>query len=226
MGRNHWSFGVGIAVLLGCIPVADGKRSVNHGEGRELGKFRNTWYCLALESEHPDSPKDQNIYKKSGDIMAVVHEKFKKDLRIEGSGELADGRVINFNGVSEDKKEHFYRVTPNPYGDGVGNCALVPFHTIAVDPDYIPLGSLVRIPETEGMQLPDGTLHDGLWRAEDIGSAIKKDRIDLYVGPGHAGGKTLERHGIKNLQALTVELVEEGSAEGCVHQDPPSEPTL
>ena len=42
-------------------------------------------------------------------------------------------------------------------------------HTIAVDPNVIPLGSLVYI---EGL---------GLRKAEDTGSAIKGHKIDVYI---------------------------------------------
>jgi 3D (Asp-Asp-Asp) domain-containing protein len=45
------------------------------------------------------------------------------------------------------------------------------FLTIAVDPSVIPLGSLVYIP----------TLANVVFIAEDTGSAIKGNRIDVYV---------------------------------------------
>jgi 3D (Asp-Asp-Asp) domain-containing protein len=45
-----------------------------------------------------------------------------------------------------------------------------PNHTVAVDPDLIPLGSRVKI---------EGFGHS--FRAEDTGSAIKGRRIDIYM---------------------------------------------
>ncbi|MBS1985839.1 MAG: hypothetical protein JST16_16895 [Bdellovibrionales bacterium] len=192
--------------------------------GRSLGAFRNTWYCLALESDYPSSPKDQRLLDRQDKVLATVHEGFRKDLRIEGSGKLLDGRVLNFAELRGN--EHRYRTTTNPFGDGVGTCALVPFHTIAVDPQRIPLGSVVRIPETVGMKLPDGSVHNGLWKAEDIGSAIKNDRIDLFVGAGERNGRYLEAYGIKNMQALTVELVQEPTDDSCVYQAAPVQPQL
>ncbi len=47
----------------------------------------------------------------------------------------------------------------------------IPFKTIAVDPNVIPLGSLVYIP----------TLGNTIFIAQDTGSAIKGNRIDVYV---------------------------------------------
>ncbi|ODN29740.1 3D domain-containing protein [Fervidobacterium thailandense] len=46
-----------------------------------------------------------------------------------------------------------------------------PYRTIAVDPNVIPLGSLVYIP----------TLNNAIFIAQDTGSAIKGNRIDVYV---------------------------------------------
>lgn len=48
-----------------------------------------------------------------------------------------------------------------------------PFYTLAVDPEVIPLGTLVVI---EGFS--------GVFRAEDTGSAIKGNRIDIFF-PNH-----------------------------------------
>lgn len=44
--------------------------------------------------------------------------------------------------------------------------------TIAVDPNVIPLGSIVEV------KFPDGTDH--MYKAEDVGGAIKGNRIDIY----------------------------------------------
>ena len=47
-------------------------------------------------------------------------------------------------------------------------------HTIAVDPNVIPLGSVVYIES-------DSPLVGGFYVAEDIGSAIKGNRIDIFM---------------------------------------------
>ncbi len=49
------------------------------------------------------------------------------------------------------------------------------YHTIAVDPEVIPLGSLVCIPHFEGAP------NKGWFVAQDTGSAIKGKRIDVYM---------------------------------------------
>gem|GEM_PF-7002799 len=49
-----------------------------------------------------------------------------------------------------------------------------PFYTLAVDPDIVPLGSLVVIDE-----------FPGIYRAEDTGGAIQGNRIDVFL-PSHS----------------------------------------
>lgn len=180
-----------------------------------LGKFRNTNYYVVDEAEYSKFPLDDEILDLKGRVLAKVSTRFHKDVDIEGTGKLTDGRVINYAGIIN--KEIRYKISQFEYGLGVGNCPLIPFHTIAVDPQTIPLGAVVKIRETVGMLLPDGTKHNGLWRAEDVGGAIKKDRIDLFVGLGEKNGSVLVRSGIKNLMPLTVELIEPPSSDSCVH---------
>ncbi|MDJ1175177.1 3D domain-containing protein [Roseofilum capinflatum] len=73
-----------------------------------------------------------------------------------------------------------------PHGDGAGGYRLVPYRTIAVDRQRIPLGSVVYIPAARGqhISLPNGEtiIHDGYFFAADVGSAIKGNQIDVFVG--------------------------------------------
>jgi 3D (Asp-Asp-Asp) domain-containing protein/peptidoglycan hydrolase-like protein with peptidoglycan-binding domain len=79
-----------------------------------------------------------------------------------------------------------YRPARGPFGDGVQNYILVPFRTIAVDPNVIPFGTALFIPDAVGARfpLPDGTeaVHDGYFFAADTGGAIKGTQIDVFQG--------------------------------------------
>jgi len=72
------------------------------------------------------------------------------------------------------------------YGDGVKNYRLVPYRTIAVDPQFIPYGTVIYIPTARGMKLllPNGktAIHDGYFFAGDTGGAIKQLHIDVFTG--------------------------------------------
>lgn len=181
--------------------------------GDSMGKFRNSWYFLIEESTYANDPKTENLLDMKGNVLVTVSKGFKKEVTMEGSGKLEDGRVINYAG--KVKGQTRFQFVSAPFGMGVGDCELEPLHSIAVDPKTIPLGSLVRIKETVGLVFPDGTVHDGLWRAVDVGSAIQGDRIDLFMGPGRDNGKFLEKSGIDYLDSLSLELVELPAANSC-----------
>ena len=66
------------------------------------------------------------------------------------------------------------------------------------------------------MKLPDGTIHDGYWYANDIGGAIKQDRIDLFVGDGNRGD-VLRAHGIRPLAKLQVDVVSPPPPDSCAY---------
>lgn len=168
------------------------------------GLYRNTWYYTPTESEYPGE-RIIPLYGMKGEELIRVSTRFYKELKVEGAGKLADGRVVNFAGRVDGETR--YRFVKSEFGLGVGICQLEPLHTIAVDPDRIPFGAIVEIAETKGLKFPNGYVHDGIWRAEDRGSAILKDRIDLFVGAGRVNGDFIEKAGITTLKALHVKLI-------------------
>lgn len=71
------------------------------------------------------------------------------------------------------------------YGKGVKDYALVPFYSIAVDPAFIPYGTVLFIPAAKGItyQLNGKKLvHDGYFLACDTGSALHGNHIDIFLG--------------------------------------------
>jgi 3D (Asp-Asp-Asp) domain-containing protein len=205
-----------IGVLAVVILSAGTPAPASPAPGDVIGKFRNTWYYLPRESDFAPGPAVPLI-DLSGSLLVHVVSSFKKDLDMQGSGEVLDGRIVNYAGRINGQIR--FAFTTAPYGLGVGHCELIPLHTIAVDHRRIPYGSVVRIEETVGMIFPDGPSagipHDGLWRAEDTGSAIQADRIDLFMGPGRINGNFLEKSGITTLMPLTVTLVQPPEPGNC-----------
>ncbi|MDY6924934.1 MAG: 3D domain-containing protein [Pseudomonadota bacterium] len=102
-------------------------------------------------------------------------------------------------------------------GGATGNdslgCRPIAMRTIATDPRYIPRRTRLFIPETVGLRMPDGALHDGYWYASDTGGAIKGQKIDLYTGHGRGSMRPAMRF---NQRRLT--LIDAGRFDGC----PPS----
>jgi len=93
--------------------------------------------------------------------------------------------------------------------DSLG-CRVVAMRTAAVDVALIPKRTLLFIKETVGLQMPDGSVHDGYWYASDTGGAIKGPRIDLFTGKG---ARTMGAMKPLNLSQLTV--VKAGEFKGC-----------
>lgn len=79
-----------------------------------------------------------------------------------------------------------FMVAKGAFGDGAGGFILVPYRTIAVDRDLIPLGSVIYIPAARGKSftLPSGktATHDGYFFAADVGGAIDDNHIDMFLG--------------------------------------------
>lgn len=95
-----------------------------------------------------------------------------------------------FSSLSSSTLERVNRVrfalAKNSYGQGTDGYRLVPYRTIAVDRTQIPIGSVIYIPEARGkiVTLPSGdrVFHDGFFFAADVGSGIKGNHIDIFIG--------------------------------------------
>lgn len=76
--------------------------------------------------------------------------------------------------------------------------------TIAVDPRVIPLGSKVKL------TFPDHFSYlDGIYVAEDTGSAIKGNRIDLFMGEDQPGEKFVYDNAMKfGIQQVKLQVLQ------------------
>lgn len=121
---------------------------------------------------------------------------------LEGSVRIteANGQVSTYNyaGVSEihtvDCKSQFrfdvsrskFKKSPTPFGEGIKGYHLIPFRTIATDPQYIPTGSVIYVPSARGAEIEISPgikiIHDGYFFAGDVGGAIKQNHIDVFLG--------------------------------------------
>lgn len=163
----------------------------------ELGwALRFYWLALEEDFQHPatsprrgrgkDVPANTwvELYTQDGLFFGRVPERFAWSLRMEGSGLMMDGRVVNYKGPCKYGYGTCFEqldVNEHPFGRGAGRRPLVPFKSVAVDPSVIPIGEPLYIPELDGLQLPDGSIHDGCVRADDTGGGIKKRKMDFFV---------------------------------------------
>jgi 3D (Asp-Asp-Asp) domain-containing protein len=213
-----WSLLI-LLLLPGQIRAQEFSAAGPHTFRSSVYSLKNTYYYVALEQDSDLTlPRDTAVRTLDGRLLAQVSRSFKRAMDMEGTAKLLDGRVLNYAGVVE--REVRYAETIHPHGRGVGDCALVPLRSVAVDRTRIPLGSLVYIAETDGKRLPDGSLHDGLWQAIDVGGAIKEARIDLFTGEGKDSGKILAEWGIRHMQVLRVRVVEPPAPQNCTQETP------
>lgn len=152
------------------------------GAGRGV---RVTLYHLATQS-CPDAAQVP-LPKCGGGAIAQVSSAFRHSAAMQGSAKLCDGRVV---GVKRVSPLCFAVVAEGfPWGVTSSGRGAEPFRSIAVDPKIFPLGKWFYVPELDGVPLPapaEGKVHDGCVRADDTGSAVKGDTVDLFVGPRSA----------------------------------------
>ncbi len=185
-------------------PVAKAFPGFVRAKEEKTIKLRNTYYYLEDEALDKNEPRTTPILDMKGKLIAKTSAVWKKKVNIEGSGKLKDGRVINYAGKVDGSIR--YSVVSAPFGMGVGNCELIPLRTIAVDKNVVPYGSVVEILETKGVKDSEGKEHSGLWVAQDTGGAIKKDRVDLFLGTD-IKGVFYRNAKLRTLQPLTVKVL-------------------
>lgn len=153
--------------------------------------FALHFYHLALERDYDEpteigfkNPDEVDLYTPDGYFLGSYPEKFAWSLRMEGTGLLGDGRVLNYTGRCNYGYGTCFEqadTTIHPYGRGAQHRPLIPFKSAAVDPRVVPIGEPLYIPEFDGMVLPDGTIHDGCVRGDDTGGNIKGREMDFFV---------------------------------------------
>jgi len=180
---------------------------------KRIGRALVTFYWLIDEAAPRYRGKARaELQDAHGRVIAMTSVRFRKDLIREGSGHLRDGRTVVY-----DRRLHGtnrFRVVASEYGVGRLGCALVPYRTIAVDPRFVKLGTIIRIPQLKGARLPDGTIHDGIFVANDRGH-FRGSHIDLFVGLGPKGARPFIRKGYGSRSHVTVYLVGDATPDDC-----------
>ncbi|MEK6608138.1 MAG: 3D domain-containing protein [Myxococcota bacterium] len=152
--------------------------------GYPLGEYKLSFYWLSYERDYAAEAYDTPVFTIEGWLVGMFPRRFVEELTMEGTAVLADGRVLNYAGRCRYGTGICFQACDRaafPVGIGVRGRSLVPYRSVAVDPAVVPIGEPLYFPELDGIELPDGTLHDGCVRADDQGGAIRKREIDFFV---------------------------------------------
>lgn len=174
---------------------------------KKVGRAVLTFYWIVDESSSRyDGKRETELRDARGRLIAVTHARFRKDLVMEGTGWLRDGRTVRFDRTVSG--QHRFRVIQSRYGITALGCPAQPYRTAAVDPRFVKLGSKIYIPQLEGTVLPDGSKHDGIFIANDRG-AFRGAHVDIFVGVSPRATRPFIRKGHPSRSYVTVFL--EGS---------------
>ncbi len=176
------------ADLAGPVDAAAEPDAMRPPAGPPLGDFELTYYWVASEDDHP-GVADTILPDDTCAELALVSADFADAIRLEGTGRLYDGRLLNVDGPCQCGGGVCYMEAEadHPWGYGVQNRALVPFRSVAVDRDVIAYGTGLYLAELDGVLLPGETpwgefVHDGCVVAADTGGGIVDLHVDFFVG--------------------------------------------
>jgi hypothetical protein len=160
-----------LGIGLGGALLARGVRGCSYAKSSNLHqphRVKITYYWI-----HPTVSGDVPIVSRSGATLALVSMDSYKNMVLEGTGRLPDGRLANFSGevFAHPQFGNLYKFSIVKNATGHGGKSLIPFKSIAVDPTVFALGSTIYIPEFNSQ-----------FSADDTGSGIKGDHIDMFIG--------------------------------------------
>lgn len=130
-----------------------------------IAKFFGTSVDLLMLENHITDPTTLQI----GQILSIPAKDRKVDQWLDDNSAISKVFYATLTAYTAGYESTGKTPSHPAYGITASGAKVKENHTIAVDPDVIPLGSLVYI---EGL---------GIRKAEDVGSAIKGKKIDVYI---------------------------------------------
>lgn len=151
------------------------------------GNAKFTFYWIPKEGEEDMNNKGKTVYltgdktkklkDKNKKLIANVCKKTKQKIRMEGTGLLANGILVNLGRNNNEFMVLDRKATP--YGLGSGGTALVPWVSVAAND--IKLGTTLYIKELDGVKLPHGEKHNGCVRIDDDSWSMGGCQIDFFT---------------------------------------------
>ncbi len=156
------------------------------GGGRVLGTFRNTYYDFPSEKQF-QGPQISLMNAKCEPI-AQVPRAFYEAACVQGSGSLARGGTVSFAKRDCACAEVCPRTNQKicfdaldrqtyPWGRGASGNPIMPLRSVAADTQVLAMGTVIYIPELDGVE---GS--DGCFVVEDRGMKVQGEHVDIFTG--------------------------------------------
>lgn len=158
------------------------------GDLSDRGTIRPTiYYYVKIDEDKSSCSRDINIRDGKGVQLLRVCKTTATSCALQGScAVVQSGKTHNLNILKRvDGEDRFFEIDADscPFGYGVSSSCLDPFYTIAADLDFYKAGSVIYVPSVVGLELPDGSKHNGYFVVRDRGRAIKgAGRFDFFSG--------------------------------------------
>jgi len=190
------------------------------GGGRVLGTFRNTYYDFPSEADHTGPPV--SLMSGSCQAIAKVPRGFFEAVCVQGSGALARGGTVSFAKRDCACAEICPRTNQRicfdaldkatfPWGRGAAGTAITPLRSVAADTQVLPMGTVLYIPELDGVAVTGQAASDGCFVVEDRGLKVQGEHVDIFTGqPSQTAALNAQ---VPSNQGVTVIL----DAPRCAH---------
>ncbi|MFL5783049.1 MAG: 3D domain-containing protein [Bacteriovoracaceae bacterium] len=162
----------------------------------------------------------ETLLTPEGKVLATVCKRFSATLLMEGAGILRDrgnGEIaVNFGGRIKGKAR-YYPLGRCKYGAGIRrDLCLLPYHTIAGDNRIHQIDDIIYVPEAKGLELPDGSIHDGYFVVRDTGGAftgIGSQRVDMFTGTDPDFNNVFQKAGFHHKRPMEAYKINGASAD-------------
>lgn len=174
------------------------------------GIYRVTFYWTVFPEDVEPSGKQVQVVDAQKRELAWADEELVKQIAMEGSGYLPDGRLLNIACACPYPDSRFIVVdtSKTPWGYDAQKKPLIPFKSIAVDPTLVPAGTTVYIEAFRGLKLSETLVHDGCFVASDTGYTISDRHIDIYTGT--YASYLIAIYRLKNIERVKLRRASDG----------------
>ena len=151
----------------------------NQITGRFINQeFEITTYYTPKESDFTKWSTSNIPDLDSSKACKISNKGFYEEVKCQGSGISKDNKICKYDQITNVRDTSQCKPLTSKFSRGITATGTNPtaHRTIAVDPNVIPYNSTIYI------EFENNTEWSGCYIAEDTGSMIKGDHIDIYTG--------------------------------------------